>query len=109
MLKIVRTLDNRWGIFAPKMNVVMEPGRFEDMVDQAERLNVRAESLEAAFNNMFETGHNCAEFGTNINDGSLGFIFCETVTILERATGSEAMLQLSDTQFEQAVVMGGVS
>lgn len=107
MLKIVRTLDNRWGIYAPSMGLVMEPAQFEEMIDQCKAIGVRAESLEAAFNDLRETGHNCAEFGVNINDGSLGFIFCETVTIIERRTGGQEILRLSDKQFETAVLMGG--
>lgn len=109
MVKILRTQDNRWGIYAPQIGVVMEPGKFEDMVDQAQALGVRSEQLDHAFSDMFQRNTNCAEFGMSLRGEGFGFIFSETVAILERRTGSQAILALDDAAFEKAVVLGGVA
>lgn len=84
MVKIVKTLDGRWGIMAPKVGVVMEPALFSEMVAQASALGVRSTELDYAVADMERTGNNCADFGISMQDGSFGFIFSHQAQIVER-------------------------
>lgn len=109
MVKIIKTLDNRWGIVAPTCGVVMDPAGFEEMTDQAHAMGVRPDALEMALEDMKKTGNNVAHFGMGIqenNFGTYGFIFSDKAEIIERVQGIAAGMRLGPTLTQLPVELG---